>query len=639
MKRALLLLPLLVGCPSDEPVPEPTPFEDVREPCAATNPERDVFWGDLHAHTSWSFDAWVFDVRTDPTQAYAFARGEEVRLPPLDAQGRGTQTLRLDRPLDFAAVTDHGEYLAEVAGCTNPESPIYNVPTCEQYRTGGNRAVAAFGLKLTEASPERFEDICGGFGLDCLGEARTLWRRVQDAAEAAYDRSASCEFTSFVAYEYTAATGVSNLHRNVIFRNATVPAQPAAYFEHETPAQLWDALRADCLDADGPCDVLAIPHNSNWSNGRLFAVEYEGETVAEQADEAARRAELEPLVEIYQHKGDSECSPGLSGILGAPDELCTFEKLRTPPFADCGDGTGAGAMGGGGCVSRADFVRGALLRGLEEEARIGENPLPLGIIASTDTHNGIPGAVEEDAYLGHWGNNEDLPERRLGTGALTPGGVIFSSGGLAAVWAESNDRDALFDAMRRREVYGTSGPRITVRLFGGDDLPDDLCSRPDAIAVADESGVPMGAELAPGTAAPRFFLWAAMDPGTDARPGTPLERIQIVKGWLDAAGDRHVEVFDAAGEVGDAGVDVTTCAATGTSGATELCTVWTDPDFDPAERAWYYARVVENPSCRWSTHACIALPEGDRPPSCDDPDVPETVQERAWTSPIFHRPG
>jgi hypothetical protein len=215
--------------------------------------------------------------------------------------------------------------------------------------------------------------------------------------------------------------------------------------------------------------------------------------------------------------------------------------------------------------------------------------------------------------------------------------VLFSSGGLAAVWAESNDRDAIFDAMRRREVYGTSGPRITVRLFGGADLPEDLCSRADAVAVADELGVPMGGML-PSEEPPRFFLWASMDPGTKARPGTPLERIQIVKGWLDANGDQAVDVIDVGGAVGDASVDLQSCAATGTSGDQELCAVWTDPDFDPGERAWYYARVVENPTCRWSTWACNGLPEVDRPESCSDPEVPKTVQERAWTSPIWYTP-
>ena len=294
-------------------------------------------------------------------------------------------------------------------------------------------------------------------------------------------------------------------------------------------------------------------------------------------------------------------------------------------------------MGGLGCVSRADFVRGALLRGLEEEEAVGANPFELGIIASTDTHNGIPGAAEEDAYLGHWGNNEDLPERRLGTGALTPGGVLFSAGGLAAVWAESNDRDALFEAMRRREVYGTSGPRITVRFFGGENLPDDLCERADAVEIADERGVPMGGRL-DGAEAPKFFLWAAMDPGTEARPGTPLERIQVVKGWVDAEGERHVEVVDVGTDLGDAGVDLGTCGTTGNSGASSLCAVWSDPDFDPTERAWYYARVVENPTCRWSTWACNALAEGDRPESCRDPETPKTVQERAWTSPIWVSP-
>ncbi len=611
------------------------PYAEAREPCAAHDPLRHAWFGDLHVHTTLSFDAHAYDVPTTEPQAYRFAKGEPVLLPPLDATGAGTQMLQIDRPLDFAAATDHSEFLGEVEACSVPGSPGYDSPSCQAYRLGGNDAVTLFGVRLPLGA--RLDDICGADGQSCLTLASQVWQRVQDAAEQAYDRSAECTFTSFVAYEYSATEQVSTLHRNVVFRNERVPF-PISFFEQPTREGLWAALRAGCIDAGTGCDVLAIPHNSNESNGRMFLTEYPGATtIDDERAQAAFRGSIEPLIEVYQHKGDSECANGLSGIVGAPDEQCDFEKRRRPGFRDCGDGIGAFGTITAGCVSRRDFVRGALLEGLLEEERLGKNPMQLGMIASTDTHNGTPGAVGEDRFIGHRGTDDDTPAKQLGPGDLYPGGIIFSPGGLAGVWAEENSRPSLFDALRRRETFGTSGPRIAVRFFGGFGLAAGLCADPEMVRKAYAAGVPMGGTLGTAAGAPSFLVSALRDPGTAARPGTQLQRVQIVKGWIEG-GERHEQVYDVAGDAQNgATVDDATCAPSG-PGADALCTVWTDPAFAPGVRAFYYTRVLENPSCRWSTYTCNALPPAARPPSCTDPAVPRTIQERAWTSPIWYRP-
>jgi hypothetical protein len=460
-----------------------------------------------------------------------------------------------------------------------------------------------------------------------------VWQRVQDAAEQAYDRTSACEFTSLVAYEWSGSRELSNLHRNVIFRTRDVPALPVSHFEAPTAPELWTRLQSECLDGLPGCDVLAIPHNSNLSNGNLFVPE--APSAPDAAAHARVRADLEPLLEVFQHKNDSECMNGIGG-LGDPDELCDFEKLRVAPVEDCGDGTGSRGMLGLGCVSRRDFFRGILLAGLQEERRLGVNPFRLGAIASTDTHNGTPGAVDEPTYAGHFGVREGDPVARL-TGAV-PAGPRNSPGGLVAVWAEENSREAIFDALRRREVYGTSGPRIAVRMFAGWDLPDDLCDRPDLVDVADARGVPMGGALPrpPAGAAPRLLVAAERDPGTAELPGTPLQKIQVIKGWLDPAGDGHIAVFDLVAADTLATLDEATCTADG-AGADALCGVWTDDDYDPALPTFYYARVLEDPTCRWSARDCLALPAADRPPVCDD--LPRAIQERAWTSPVWAPPG
>jgi hypothetical protein len=613
---------------------------DVREPCADSQPLRNAYFGDLHIHTRHSFDAQAFDVPTTPQDAYAFARGAAVALTPLAPDGTPTQVVQIDRPLDFAAVTDHSEFLGEVEMCITPGSAAYDSAFCTQYRTDTpSNATTIFGVQLTPVSPARNTQICGPDRTGCIPDATAVWRRIQLAADAAYDRTAACGFTSFVGYEYTAATGISTLHRNVIFRNERVPF-PTTYFEQPTARGLWAELRNTCLDAGTGCDALVIPHNSNESNGKMFQALYPGATtLAEEQAQAAERAAMEPLLEIYQHKGDSECRNGLSGLLGAPDELCDFEKEQYVSYADCGDGTGSLGAARLGCVSRRDFARGALLEGLKEAERLGVNPFQTGFIGSTDTHNGTAGFVGEDTFVGHRGTDDDTPAKRLGRGTLTAGGISFSPGGLAGVWAEENSRDALFQALRRREVFATSGPRIAPRFFGGWNLDPGLCANPNMVADAYAQGVAMGGTLpaAPPTTAPSFLVSALRDPGTVARPGTQLQRIQIVKGWREND-ESHHQVYEVAGDaLNGATVDTDTCLPSG-PGFDSLCAVWTDPDFDPAEHAYYYARVVENPTCRWSAYECNRLAPAERPASCTDPAWPKTVQERAWTSPIWFTP-
>ncbi|MDG1479179.1 MAG: DUF3604 domain-containing protein [Myxococcota bacterium] len=620
-----MLLALLTACGGCSSGPDSGLSSDptAREACTDKQPLRQLLWGDLHVHTALSFDAWVYDVRLQPDDAYAFARGETVYLPPLDGQGQGTTAVALSRPLDFAAVTDHAEYFGEVYACVTEGVPGYDSDICQGYRESDAASIQAFGVRLAAQDPERFEGLCSDAGCGELSDS--IWSDVQRAAESAYDRTAGCEFTSFVGYEWSGATNVVNLHRNVLFANAIVPSAPLSYFEEATPEGLWSWMSASCIDAGTGCDVLAIPHNGNLSNGNLFPDDLDAET-------AEVRAKLEPLVEVYQHKGSSECLTATAGLLGAPDELCAFEEYgrqAATPCEDDGTGTGAGGMSGLGCVSARDTLRGTLIAGMAAEQRTGINPYRLGVIASTDTHSGTPGAVAEDDYLGHLGSLELTVEGRLAEPGLNPAGFLDSPGGLTAVWAEDNSRASIFAALRRREVYATSGPRISLRMFAGRDLPDGLCDDPDMVAAADAAGVPMGSLLADGTGAPSILVSALADP-----EGVPLQRIQIVKGSIDASGAPLVEVFDVAGGDNGASVDLSDCTPL-TAGSAALCAQWTDPTYSAGEPAYYYARVVEDPTCRWSWRDCLTLPEAERPDTCFDEAIPQTIQERAWGSPVW----
>jgi hypothetical protein len=611
-----------------------SPTAPARGACARHEPLRQAFFGDLHVHTAHSLDASTQGTRNTPRDAYRFARGEPVGLQPYGADGRPTRQVRLARPLDFAAVTDHAELFGETRICSDPALAGHDSVVCGLYRRWPRLAFFVMNGRISGglSAPERHR-FCGPGGERCTRAARGPWADVREAADAATDASPACAFTAFVGYEWTGAVDTKNLHRNVIFRNERVPELPVSAADAPTPWGLWAALEAGCARAVPGCEYVAIPHNSNLSGGLMFEpVGPNGEPL--DAEQARARVRNEPLVEVMQHKGDSECRTGV----GTEDERCNFEPL---PYDDF--------MGRFLPLARRDpkaasSVRTALAEGLRVEERVGVNPFRLGILASTDTHLGTPGLVEESAYPGHGGAGtpvgDSLPEGLLDA-------IEYNPGGLAGIWAEENSRDALFAALRRREVFGTSGPRISVRLFAGWDLPDDLCARGDLAAVGYARGVAMGGSLAdaPPGGSPALAVRALRDPGAPGAPEEWLERIQIVKLWLED-GEPRERVRDVAGPAGPAaGVDPKGCEPRGEGSAT-LCAVWRDPDFDPAERALYYARVLATPTCRWSALACNAAGvDCDDPTSvargwadCCDPAWPRSVQERAWTSPVWYSP-
>lgn len=627
---SLAFLAMVLVGPLCSPAPQ-LPFErtEVRQDCDDFRALRNPYFGDTHVHTAYSFDAVLTATRLTPSDAYAFAQGQIVGIQPYDAFDQPTRFVQIDRSLDFAVVTDHAEFLGVITTCTTPGLPGYDDPGCVQYREDPHTALAAIGSRLVFDPPVR-PDLCGPGGQYCIDQDGVLWSEIQDDAEAAYDRTSACSFTTFVGYEWTNNTGAANRHRNVIFRNADVPALPTSVVDAPKKEDLWDALEQDCLIGTPDCDVLAIPHNSNLARGFFF------ETIDKNGNPytgglAARQASFEPLLEVYQTKGNSECLPGTS----SNDELCDFEIV---PWNNI-----AGAIGAGPPVP-ADYVRYALEEGMAQEAALGANPFKYGMIASTDTHIATPGLVaESEQHPGH-GASAD----RAGQPGLTDI-PEYSPGGLAVVWAEENSRDSIFEAMRRREAYATSGPRHIVRFFGGWRYPLDLCSQNDAVLKADNMGVPMGGDLAPRLGTdwnPRFFATALKDVGTPQNPGTDLQRIQIVKGWIDAQGDAQEMIYDVAGDPDNgATVNPNTCETNGT-GFTFLCTVWEDPDFDPTQRAFYYARVIENPTCRWSQRQCNAAAVDCAVPAtittgfeaCCDGSIPASVRERSWTSPIWYTP-
>jgi hypothetical protein len=628
--------------------PPPWQRTETRAPCAATTLWRNPYFGDLHVHTRFSADAYIFGTRVEPREAYAFARGGTVVLP--DENEAQTRTARIDRPLDFMAVTDHSEWFGETLLCATPGSPVYDVELCSLLRRPEPDPTSQFATTVQWLFPAGIPNpppslsFCTLPGVDCDAAAVSVWREEQAAAEEAYDRTAACAFTSFVGYEHTASPLGRHLHRNIIFRNAVVP--PFAKSQLETfaggiPQGIWSAVETDCLNAGTGCDAVIIPHNSNLS---------EGMQLSDPADaaEALRRQTLEPLIEIHQIKGNSECRfDQLAGAgLGGTDELCTFEQDPLPH-----QGPDATALPIDK-YPRRNMVRNALEDGLGFEQTLGVNPFRMGFVGSTDTHDGSPGNVAEEGWTGGQGNNDASAANQISREIRT------NPGGLAVAWAEENSRDAIFTAFRRRETYATSGTRPVVRFFGGD-LARVACGSASFVHDAYASGTPMGGELGPvrGARSPRFAVWAMKDPGTAERPGTDLQRVQIVKGWVDAKGKPHERVFDVAGDAKNgATVDPATCTPRG-AGAAELCAVWRDPTFKRRERAFYYARVLENPTCRWSTFVCRSAGVDPLSPGCaaqaaaagaafsncclgpaNDAFMDPVVQERAWTSPIWYRP-
>ena len=607
------------------------------------NPQRNAYFGDLHVHTTYSFDAYAFGTLATPYDAYRFALGEAIKHP-------AGFDMQLSEPLDFYGVTDHAMFMGVAPEAADTSSDISKYPFTEVLhnlnepdnmgRWSLPRRLKSFAGLLRGLVPEI---INGNIDPEeSLSITRSAWADTVRAADMYNDPG---RFTTFVAYEYTTASDDrGNLHRNVVFESSDrVPEIPFSRLHSTNPEDLWDWM--DTLREAG-VESMAIPHNSNGSNGHMFKlVDWAGDPIDD--DYAIQRIRNEPLVEITQIKGTSETHPALSTRDEWADfELMEFRVATTLPSQPEGS-----------------YVRDALRRGLALEAQGITNPYAFGVIGSSDTHTGAAqndesnftsklGILSADAQLRGsvpFGLIDGMLFNTVAPQAMTEvdgetfvGGAqpSFGASGLAAVWAEENTREAIYAAFRRKETFATSGPRMRLRFFAGYGLPDDLLETVDGVARAYAAGVTMGADLAPGEGAPQFAVWAQADANS-----APLQRLQVIKGWIDASGETHEEVFDVACAGGaavnpatnrcpdnGAKVNLSDCSISANTGNAELRTVWTDPDFDASERAFYYTRVLENPTCRWSTWDAIRA--GTEPRS----DLAATLQERAWSSPIQYVP-
>ena len=587
------------------------------------------FFGDTHLHTLLSMDAGASGTSLGPADAYRFARGEEV------TSSTG-QRVKLSRPLDFLVVADHSDGFGFFPMLLRGDPVIMADPQGRRWHNmihSGQGAEAVFDIVSNLAQGTISKDI---FPVPGSKPYRSAWELTYQSAEEANDPG---RFTAFIGYEWTSTTSGNNLHRNVIFRdNADKASRIEPYTTQkplgsDNPVDLWKWMADYENDTGG--DVLAIAHNGNLSNGRMFPVT---EAFGSKIDHryAASRAMWEPLYEATQTKGDSEAHP----LLSPNDEFADFEtwdkanldisELKTPDMLEF------------------EYARAALKNGLKLEKKLGVNPYRFGMVGSTDAHTALS-AVGEENFFGKTAIQEPGPHRMTKPFFQNPefGVKIMdwevSSSGYAAVWATENTRTALFDAMERRETYATTGSRMIVRFFGGWEFEAaDAQSRLPAIA-GYTKGVPMGGELtnAPDGTAPTFLVAAAKDP-----IGANLDRIQIVKGWLDRKGNVHERVYDVVwgdaserqpdgdGKLPPVGstVDVSKATWTNTIGDPELLTVWQDPEFDPEQRAFYYARVLEIPTPRWTAYDAARF--GIEAP----PDARMTLQERAYTSPIWYSP-
>ena len=612
----------------------------------AVNPLRNAYFGDLHVHTRYSFDAFIFGTVATPDDAYRFAQGQPLSHP-------AGYEMKLKEPLDFYAVTDHAAFLGMLPAMADPATEVSQLDVAQAF----------IGMETIEERRAAFQGIrpflAGGRHDEILDMdvVRSAWSDIVAAAQRHNDPG---RFTTFVAYEYTSGPDSQNLHRNVVFRDGQVPEVPYSRLESTNPEDLWrwmDDQRAAGFEA------LAIPHNANGSNGQMFKLSYYDDKPLD-ADYAALRTRNEPLVEITQVKGTSDTHP----LLSPNDEWADFEimpfRIATQRLSN---------------VS-GSYVREALLNGLVLQQSKGFNPFDFGIAGASDTHNASYAGDESEYYSkvglldGEASSRgavpidpsanpgpydvypcpETVPKQTSGE-ATTPAPRIWcgedsdsfaqtyytywSAAGLTGVWAEENSRASIYDAFRRKETFATSGPRIRVRFFAGYDL-NPAAQGDAAVRDAYDHGVPMGGELAGrGEGVPRFLVSAARD-----AHGAALQRIQVIKGWLEQ-GEPRERVYDVACSDGGtvdpsthrcpdngARVDLADCSISTDVGAAQLTTGWQDPDFDPAERAFYYVRVLENPTCRWSTWDAIR--SGTEP----RPDLHATIQERAWSSPIRYVP-
>jgi hypothetical protein len=590
-----------------------------------------VFWGDTHLHTGLSMDAGLFGARLGLDDAYRFARGEEV-------MASSGQPAKLSRPLDWLVIADHSDgmgFFNDLAA-GKPDVIAFEQASgwYEGLRKGGDAsAAAALDLITTfsqgQIDPEMMAEYSPG------GKTyKSIWEDVVDAAERFNDPG---RFTTLIGFEWTSLVNGANLHRNVIFRDGADKAGRVVPYTTQAPVGSTDPLDLyawlENYETTTGGTALALAHNGNLSNGIMFPVDAQYTGKAIDADYVRLRAKWEPMYEITQIKGDGEAHPFLS-----PDDAFADYETWDVGNLDLSEAKTQDML-------QYEYAREALKNGLLLEQRHGANPYKFGVVGSTDSHTALA-AVEEENFFGKATNAEPKPDRMGHAFAKTEKGEfrgdMLVASGYAAVWAEENTRAAIFDAMERKEVYATTGPRMMVRFFGGwDYTADDLDSRQPAFR-GYEKGVPMGGDLRPeqGKSAPTFMVYALRDP-----IGANLDRVQIVKGWLDKDGETHEKVYDVAWSAGrepDANgalppvgntVDVKNANWTNTIGASELGTVWTDPDFDPDQSAFYYARVLEIPTPRWVVYDAFRF-------GVPIPEEAETIhQERAYTSPIWYKPG
>ncbi|MGA9443931.1 MAG: DUF3604 domain-containing protein [Methyloceanibacter sp.] len=579
-----------------------------------------VYWGDTHLHTAVSVDAGTMN-RIGQEDAFRFARGEEVTTT------HGLQA-KLSRPLDFLVIADHAEMYGLMPQLLSGDQDILSTETGKRWygelTSGDSDKVFATAMEIVGSLSGDEPPIKSDKAV------RDAWRNYTALADKYNDPG---RFTALIGYEWTAIGG-DNLHRNVIFRGDSSDANktiPFSQFDSKNPEDVWKHLAE--FEKETGAEVLAIPHNGNLSNGRMFRVEtFDGQPLTKEL--AALRAQYEPLVEVTQIKGDSETHPFLS----PNDEFADYETWDKSNL----NGTEAKTDD----MFQWEYTREALKTGLRLGDKLGVNPYKFGMIGSTDAHTSLA-AVEEENFFGKHSGVEPEPHRwehvviEAPDPKFTIKGWQQAAGGYAGVWAKENTREAIFDAMKRKETYATTGPRMTVRFFGGWDFDEDDTKTRLPAAAGYSKGVPMGGDLsaAPDGKAPSFLVAAAKDPYSGN-----LDRIQIVKGWMNADGKAEEKVYDvvwsddrkpgADGKLPPVGntVDVENATWSNSIGEPEMITVWTDPDFDPNQRAFYYARVIEIPTPRWTAY------EAKRFDVDMTDEVPMTTQERAYTSPIWYTP-
>jgi len=586
-------------------------------------PTRPLF-GDEHVHTGWSGDAGMSGTTLDPEDAFRFARGEEV----ISTSGQPAQ---LSRPLDWMAITDHSDGMGVISLIREGDTDMMADPTLKRWHDmmneGGESASAAMMELIAAQSNKKLPP-----PIMDPKFAKSAWERTTAIAEKYNDPG---RFSAIIGYEWTSnAGGGDNLHRNVIYRDGKDKADlalPMTTFVSENPEELWKWM--DAWEKKTGGRLLAIPHNGNLSNGRMFEMQtFEGKPLSK--DWAQQRQRWEPLYEAIQFKGQSEAHPSLS----PNDEFTVGYELW-----DRGNLNLVPKKPG---MIQHEYLREALKNGIKVERDLGANPFKYGMAAGTDTHNALS-AAEEDNFFSKFSAGEPRPDRwnedAMKFGDRVVKGWEVTAAGYTAVWALENTREAIWDAMKRRETYATTGTRVWLRFFGGYDFSaSDLYARAPAIP-GYAKGVPMGGDLpkAPAGKAPTFMVAALKDPY-----GGNLDRIQIIKGWVDETGMTHEKIFDVAwsqpnkrqagadGRIPPVGntVDVEHATWTNTIGEAELGTVWSDPEFDPRMPAFYYARVIEIPTPRWTAYDARYFKVKI------SPEVPMVTQERAWSSPIWYTP-